>query len=257
MQSPAFRSVALLAVTCWCAACGARGDVETDTKGLSVGTAAPQTSALATTSSVTAASVTAAASQAAPACAAAEAPCGGDVTGTYTVKACSLELTGAVDLSGLGLGCASGTTISGSLVVSGTWEADAEGTFWDNTTTQGVHEFKLPKACFDVAVTGSCASVGTPLRAALGYATAECVDDMERGGCVCTATIHQEGGMAEVSPHPIQTGSYTTEGTTLTTSISGVTRTYQHCALEDALELTIPTPGKIGQVAGSLLLQKE
>jgi hypothetical protein len=257
MQSPAFRAFALLAATCWCAACGARGDVETDTKGLSVSTTTPQTSALVPASSDTAASVTPAASQAAPACEVAATPCGGDVTGTYTVKACSLELTGAVDLSGLGLGCASGTTLSGALVVSGTWEADAQGTFWDNTTTQGVHEFKLPKACFDVAVTGSCASVGTPLRAALGYATAECMDDMERGGCICTATIHQEGGMAEVSPDPIQTGSYTTQGTTLTTSISGVTRTFQHCALESALELTIPTPGKIGQVEGSLLLQRE
>jgi hypothetical protein len=179
------------------------------------------------------------------------------VVGTYTVKPCQLELTGTVDVSTLALGCSSGTTLSGSLTVSGTWQADALGNVWDNTITEGVHEFRLPAACLEVPIVGSCGAIGTPLRHALGYTTAECVDNPERGGCTCTATFSQQGGMAEVSITPLGTGTYTTQGTTLTTSDRGLLRTYDHCVVDDGVVLSIPTPGKIGQVVGSIVLQKD
>src|SRR5687768_4308400 len=52
-------------------------------------------------------------------------PCGGDVVGRWQVMDCPLELTGEVDVQGLGIGCRYGETISGSLVVSGALTLDA------------------------------------------------------------------------------------------------------------------------------------
>lgn len=182
--------------------------------------------------------------------------CGGDVAGSWTVRDCPLELTGPVDVSDLGFGCSTGRTISSSLRVSGKWTADSAGKIVDTTTTRGVHEFTLPQACLDVLV-GNCESLAVPLENGLGYETVECVDNVERGGCLCAGTFNQEGGMAEISTIPFWMGTYTTQGNVLTTSDRGLLRSYDYCVYDDALVLTLPAPGKLGQVMGSIALSRE
>jgi hypothetical protein len=192
----------------------------------------------------------------APVCDLVAPACGGDVVGNWIVRECPLELTGPVDVSTLGLGCSSGRTVSGSLSVSGKWTVASSGEIIDTTTTRGVHEFTLPPACLEVQA-GTCEPLAVPLERGLGYETVECVDNVERGGCICTGTFSQQGGLAEVSPIPLWMGTYTTQGTVLTTSDRGLVRSYDYCVRNDALILTLPAPGKLGQVTGSIVLSRE
>jgi hypothetical protein len=184
------------------------------------------------------------------------APCGGNVVGTWTVMACPLELTGQVDVLALGLGCGSGTISSGALEVSGTWIADAMGNVWDDTTTRGAQKFELPAACLEVLLVTHCASIAAPLKRSLGYDTVECVDNPETGGCTCTGTFDQKGGLAAISSGPLEAGSYVVAGTTLTTGSGGNETTYGHCATDNVMVLTLPVPGSVGQVVGSIVLHK-
>lgn len=188
-------------------------------------------------------------------CDMASTPCGGNVVGTWDVMDCPLALTGDVDLRAFGLGCASGKTVSGSLEVSGTWTADAAGNVFDNTTTKGIHELELPAACLEVPETSFCYEIEVPLTRAMGYDTVQCLDEPETGGCTCTGTFDQQGGLAAISTVPLQTGTYSAAGTTLTTSSQGIETTYGYCVLDDAMVLTLATPGPIGQVVGSIVLR--
>jgi hypothetical protein len=183
-------------------------------------------------------------------------PCGGDVVGSWKVMNCPLELSGQVDLRGFGLGCAYGETISGSLEVSGTWIADALGNVVDYTTTTGVQEFELPATCLQTEVF-SCAPIARPLMIGLGYATAECVDDTETGGCICRGTFDQQGGLATISIGALQTGTYSVAGTTLTTTDGAYETAYGHCVTDDAMILTLAAPGVVGLVEGPIVLQKQ
>jgi hypothetical protein len=189
-----------------------------------------------------------------PSCDIASTPCGGDVVGTWKVMDCPLTLTGPLDIRGFGLGCSFGTTLSGALEVSGTWMADAMGNVWDNTTTRGVHEFSLAAACLEVAAS-TCNDIGTPLRNTY-YDTAECID-APTGGCTCSGTFNQQGGLAVIAASPPQMGTYSVAGSSLTTSYGGTETTYEYCVMDDALVLTVPTQGSVGFVGGSIVLQKE
>ncbi len=63
--------------------------------------------------------------------------------------------------------------------------------------------------------------------------------------------------MATISATPQRTGSYSAAGTTLTTNDSGEEASYEYCVMGDALVLTQPEPTGVGQVLGSIVLQKE
>lgn len=190
-------------------------------------------------------------------CDAAFAPCGGDVVGTWRVRDCPLELTGQIDVKGFGLGCSTAEITSGTLEVSGTWTADESGNVVDCTITRGVQRFEMISACFDVAVVGDCDSVSVPFENALGYATVECADNPQTGGCTCDATIDQRGGLATLSHDPLEEGRYSITGTSLTTDGLGYEVTYDHCVMDDTLTLTIPAPRVNGLVEGSIVLERQ
>jgi hypothetical protein len=198
--------------------------------------------------------------EATPSCDIASTPCDGTVVGTWSVVDCPLALTGQVDLRAFGLGCLGATITSSSLGVSGTWTANASGTFRDDTTTQGTQEFELSPDCLSVGVLpGSCtgfAAIGN----ALGYDTLACVD-AGSGGCTCTGTFDQQGGLAAISPHPLPAGRYSATGSLLATT--GITMdggrseaTYEHCAMDDAMVLTLPVSGQLGLLTGSIVLRR-
>lgn len=190
------------------------------------------------------------------ACDLAATACGSDPVGTWKVMDCPLELTGAVDVSALGLGCAFGETISGNLEVSGTLTLDATGLFWDDTHTQGVHEFSLPAACMQVPLVSGCASIGLPLANTV-YATAECVDDPATGGCTCSGTFDQRGGLADISLSAGRMARYFAEGGQLTLGDEKFGTTYDYCAMDGAMILTLSGSNAAGQVLGSIVLQEQ
>src|SRR6185369_11233588 len=68
-------------------------------------------------------------------------PCGGSVVGTWMVSPSScLVLAGDLDGSYLSLGC-SRIPVTGTLTTSGTFTANADGTYTDDTTTTGSATF--------------------------------------------------------------------------------------------------------------------
>lgn len=188
-------------------------------------------------------------------CDVASDPCGGDVVGTWHVVNCPLELTGNVNLLGFGLGCPSGPIASSTMEVSGTWVVDESGRIEDRTTTRGTQEFHVPQSCLDVAVLVTCDRLWRPF-SALGYETIACVDDAERGGCNCSGTFNQKGGLAAVSFYPLEMRSYSVSDTRLTVSNPEEETTYDYCATTDTLILA-PTPSAVGTVRGSVVLLRE
>jgi hypothetical protein len=185
-------------------------------------------------------------------------PCGGDVVGTWAAASCPLMVTGQVDMTSLGLGCASAEVTSGSLQVTGTWTADSCGIFTDTTRTTGEQEVELPPSCLMVSgTTTSCDQVGDPVGSVLGYATFDCVDNAETGGCTCSATIDQEGGIGFVSIDASASGTYTTADSTLTTTVFGTDTEYAYCVSGNTLTMNVQTVSKTGTVMGALVLQKQ
>jgi hypothetical protein len=63
-------------------------------------------------------------------------PCGGDLVGTWTVTPSCLSVSGELNLSLFGAGCPS-VAATGFLEVTGTWTANSDGTYSDDTITSG------------------------------------------------------------------------------------------------------------------------
>ena len=174
--------------------------------------------------------------------------CGGDVVGTWTVTSSCLSVAGQMDMAVVGLSCTS-ATVTGSLQVTGTWTANANGTYSDNTTTSGNEHLTLPAACLRVSgVTITCDRIGAVLLAA-GYASVICTSAAS-GGCTCSATVNQNGWMAVVSPDVSTSGEYTTSGTVVTLDSEAK---YSFCASGNQLNMT---PQGTSPTAGTVVLQK-
>jgi hypothetical protein len=151
-------------------------------------------------------------------------PCGGDVVGTWTVTSSCLKVTGQLDMSMLGLGCVS-APVTGALHVSGTWTANSNGTYSDNTTTSGNEQITLPASCLNVSgVTVACDRIASVL-VVLGYASVACIG-VASGGCTCSASITQTGGAGLVSIDAQTSGAYTALGNVVTTDGSAQ---YSYC----------------------------
>lgn len=184
--------------------------------------------------------------------------CGGDVLGTWAATSCPLEVSGVVNMMGLGLGCPTGEITSGSLTVSGTWTAAADGSFTDNSQTKGVQKIELPPSCLTVSgFVTTCDRVSDPFGSTLGYASVMCVDNAETGGCSCDATIDQKGGLALVSLASPDAGKYTATGQSLVMTKEKVDTAYDYCVAENTLTLALMTVSKAGSVMGPIVLQKQ
>ena len=95
-------------------------------------------------------------------------PCGGNAVGTWTVSSSCLNITGSLDLTFAGLNCPP-AAVTGSLQVTGTWTANADGTYQDNTTTTGTEKFSLAPSCLMLSgTTTTCDGIAGPLQG-LGF----------------------------------------------------------------------------------------
>src|SRR6185369_14828994 len=100
-------------------------------------------------------------------------PCGGDVLGSWHVTSTCLAVSDTLDLSPVGApGCLA--PVSGALSVSGTFTANADGTYSDDTITTGEEHFTLGPACLVISSTPvTCEGVSGIIQT-LGYASVSC-----------------------------------------------------------------------------------
>lgn len=181
-------------------------------------------------------------------------PCGGDVVGTWGAAGSCLPVSGVANMSGFGLGCTA-APVTGTLRVAGTWTANGDGTFMDGTTTSGDSEIQLPAECLNVSgTTTTCDRLDGALQA-LGYASVTCAD-AAGGGCTCTATVQQTGGMAFVVFGAPASGMYTTSNSVLATAGRNP-REYSYCVEGNRLTLTPQGPSNVGTLTGTIVLQKQ
>ncbi len=178
------------------------------------------------------------------------AVCGGSIVGTWNVTSSCLSLSGALDGSFLELGCPTVPITSGSLQVTGTWTANTDGSYVDNTVTTGSVKFNLAPACLVISnVPTTCEKVAN-LFTASGWASASCSDTS--GQCSCTATANQTGGIGFVSYQAAASGAYTIAGNVLTTD-SALKDSY--CVAGNTLTITPTNDPTV--VTGSVVLQKQ
>src|SRR5581483_11063357 len=78
--------------------------------------------------------------------------CGGSVVGTWNVTSSCLQVSGSLAVSMAGAGCPS-APITGSLTVTGTFTANADGTYSDGTITSGTEQFTLQPSCLIISST--------------------------------------------------------------------------------------------------------
>ena len=100
-------------------------------------------------------------------------PCGGSVVGAWTVTSSCLAISGQLDLSLAGAGCPS-VPVTGSLHVTGTWTAKADGTYSDDTITSGNEQFTLMPSCLVISSTQVNCDGAASIIKNLGYASLTC-----------------------------------------------------------------------------------
>jgi hypothetical protein len=161
--------------------------------------------------------------------------------------------------------------VTGTLEVTGTWTANADGTYSDSTTTTGNVQIHLPCTCLEIEGTcSSCSWMGNPVAIFAGYASATCEEDPNAdtagcdcsSGCICSATIDQAGGIGVPAPQGSSeapafpsTGDYTIEDSTFT--LRADDHEYSYCASETALTMTPARTDWTGTLTGAIKLQRQ
>ena len=159
--------------------------------------------------------------------------CGGSVVGKWNVMSSCLALSGDMDVTLASLGCKT-IPVSGSLKVSGSWTANSDGTYVDDTVTMGSITFPLASSCLSVSsVDVSCMKAAGAI-SALGWGNVTCSTGADNQ-CSCTATANQPGGLGIISPTAMMNGNYTTSGSMLNTDSS---LDYSYCTAGTTLTVT-------------------
>ena len=136
--------------------------------------------------------------------------CGGDLVGNWNVTSSCLVISGQLDLSNQGLGCAT-ADVSGYRQVKGNWIGNADGTYVDATATSGFDQIELGAACPRVSGTPIPCDAVSPFFTALGYKSATCEDSPE-GGCACWA----EALFGVIPTGVVTHGNFSTSGNVVT-----------------------------------------
>jgi hypothetical protein len=177
-------------------------------------------------------------------------PCGGDLVGTWSVTSSCLQVSGELDLMAAGMDCPS-APLTGSLLVTGTWIAQSNGVYRDATSTSGQEQFTLAPECLLMSGTTITCDRISPVFGALGYSSVTCTST-SAGGCNCTASIDQVGGVGVVSFWPPFSGTYAIAGDVVTIDDESE---YSYCVSGDMLRLT-PLRTDTVTVSGAVVLQR-
>jgi hypothetical protein len=168
------------------------------------------------------------------------------------VTSSCLAVSGTLDLSLVGAICPP-APITGSLQVTGTWTANADGTYLDNTVTTGNEQLTLDASCLVISSTPvTCDGIAGVIQS-LGYASLTCTS-VSSGGCACTGTVNQTGTVGVLSVAPTTMRDYTTSGNQLTISGDGGDVNYSYCAAGNTLTMTpqVTSP----TMTGTIVFQK-
>ena len=163
-----------------------------------------------------------------------------------------LRVTGGLDLSVAGATCPS-APVTGSLTVTGTFTVNADGTYADNTVTSGDEQFRWrPRAWSSRRRPSPAAERPTSSRR---WATPSLTcTPATGGGCTCSGTVQQTGGLGLVSVAPSTSGSYTTAGNLITVSGDAGDTKYAYCVSGD--RLTVTPQSTSPTMTGTIVLQK-
>ena len=165
-------------------------------------------------------------------------PCGGSVVGTWTVTPSCLAVSGERNVEAIGLGCLT-MSVKGTVNVSGSWIANADGTYTNKTITTGEEELTLVAKCREVSGTVTTCERLTGTITVLGYEKVTCVSTTE-GGCSCLGTINQQGGIGLLSGE--QTGGdYKVSNNVIATGETPLTREvmqYSYCVSGNKMNWT-------------------
>jgi hypothetical protein len=135
--------------------------------------------------------------------------------------------------------------VTGTLTTTGTFTANADGTYSDNTMTTGSANVSLGSDCLTVSsVRISCDKVPAAF-APLGWATTCSVTGDK---CNCSAVINVVGGVGLLRDGISLNGPYSTSGNTLMTDAN-----YAYCVSGDKLTLTPEFQG----IKGAVVLEKQ
>jgi hypothetical protein len=178
--------------------------------------------------------------------------CGGSLVGAWTVTSSCLQVTGQLDLSLAGAGCPS-APVTGSLQVTGTWTANADGTYSDHTITTGDEQLTLAPSCLSISSTSVSCDGAASIIQNLGYASLTCTS-VAGGGCTCAATVHQTGGLGLVSVAPSTSGNYASTGSVVTISGDAGDTKYSTCVSGNTLTMTPQSTSPT--MTGTIVLQK-
>ncbi len=182
--------------------------------------------------------------------------CGGTPTGKWAVGSSCLTLSGSLDLASAGLdprSCNS-ASITGNLTVSGTFTANADGTYTDGTTTTGTAQVELAAGCLQISGTSiNCQGAQTALESAgLGLGTCTPVAS---GGCTCSSIVNQKGGIGIPTPTPATSGNYKSAANALSLTTDSGNKTHAYCVSGSNLTVT-PQSSTATVITGSIALQQ-
>jgi hypothetical protein len=158
-----------------------------------------------------------------------------------------LTLAGDMDVVLASLGCPK-VPVTGSLHVTGTWTANSDGTYTDNTVTTGSISFPLAPACLSVSSVNVECSKAAGALSALGWNTT-CSTDTA-GHCSCTGSANQTAGIGVVSPWAMTQGMYMTSASGL--NVDGNVD-YSYCTSGSTLTLT--PKQTVLPISGTIVLQ--
>jgi len=151
-----------------------------------------------------------------------------------------------MDVTLASLGCST-VPVTGSVSTTGTFVANADGSYTDNTRTTGSVTFPLAASCLSISSTPvTCEKAGS-IFPALGWTTSACTTT--NGQCNCSLSADQAGGLGLVSDLVTPQGKYTTSVNTLSTGDGN----YSYCASGATLTLT---PQMATALTGSVVLTK-
>lgn len=186
--------------------------------------------------------------------------CGGKIEGLWFAQKSCLSVSGVVDLEAAAIGCPEATITGGKVEVSGNWLINADGTISDNTNSISEVTFELEQECLDVSGTVTkCPNIGLPLTG-MGFDDVQCADStVTAGGCTCTGTANQQGGMGYVLGFNAETsGQYTVAGNTLTADGTGPEDLgYSFCVEEPFMVVTPTAVMETGTLTGTIVLQRQ
>jgi hypothetical protein len=183
-------------------------------------------------------------------------PCGGELVGTWNVTWSCLTVSGELDPATVALSCSTALVTGGAIQVTGSLTANSDGTYSDNTVTSGTTEFTLDESCLVLSSTRIACDQAARVVVDLGFSDVSCTETAD-GGCSCSGTVQQTGGLGLSGLYPSASGTYTTSGNVLTaTDLDTRYETqYSHCVSESTLTMTPQSTSPT--ITGTVVLQKQ